>query len=75
MAVFNTYLAVTDQKFVPNLIYLVEGWLMGGSWYNLTSDQLLFGWQSEIAAKATGGDFWQGADNSIQAWMTPIIND
>jgi hypothetical protein len=36
---------------------------------------MLFGWSSEIAAKANGGDFWQGADFSIEAIMTPILND
>lgn len=57
------------------MIAFVQGWLLEGAYATYTTDQLLFGWSSEIAAKANGGDFWQGADFSIDSIMTPILND
>lgn len=48
---------------------------MESAFTNYTSEQLLFGWSSEIAAKANGGNYWQGADFSISGDMAPIFND
>lgn len=41
-----------------NLVYMVQGWLMESSWAQYTSEELLFGFNSAIADKANGGDFW-----------------
>lgn len=71
---FNKVLGV-DTNFVTNLVAMVQGWLMQGSWQTYTNEQLLYGWQSTIAAKANGGDFWAGADFNIETWMTPIFTD
>jgi len=34
---FNQYLGITPSDVTPNLIFMVEGWLMESSWTNLTS--------------------------------------
>jgi hypothetical protein len=48
---------------------------MEGPFVNYTSEQLMFGWDSQIIAKANGGNYWQGADFNLETYMTPIIND
>ena len=72
---FDEILEVADAQFPVNLILMVQGWLMEGDTATYTSEELLFGWESSIAAKANGGDFWQGADFNVQPYMTPIFND
>lgn len=64
-----------DPDFSENLIYMVQGWMMEGPFVNYTSEQLMFGWDSQIIAKANGGNYWQGADFNLETYMTPIIND
>lgn len=61
--------------FPENAIYFVQGWLFEGAWRNYTSGELVHGWDSKIADKANGGNFWEGADFDIETWMTPIFTD
>lgn len=76
MAEFYQYLGITKADNVPeNLIFMVEGWLFDSSWTNLTSRDLLYGWQTPIADRVNTGDFWQGPDKSVSDWVVPILND
>lgn len=54
---------------------MVQGWLFEGAWRTYTSDELTLGWNSAVAAKSNGGDYWIGADFNIETWMTPIFTD
>jgi hypothetical protein len=74
LAKFATILGI-DQYFPTNAILMVEGWLFEGSWQMYSTDQLTLGWDSAIAAKANGGDYWSGADFNVETWMTPIFTD
>lgn len=75
LAVFDKYLMIGNTGFTENLALFIQGWMFEGGWRDYTSFELLYGWKSSIAAKANGGDYWQGADFSVQEWMTPIFND
>jgi hypothetical protein len=63
---FNLYLGIDSATFAANMVYFVEGWMMEGSWATYSNHKLFFGWTtSDIAEKANGGDFWQGADFNV----------
>lgn len=56
----------TDQFFPENMIYMIQGWMMEGSFRNYTTRDLVYGWESTLVNKANGGDYWQGADFDIE---------
>jgi len=71
---FNAVIGL-DANFPANTMNMVQGWLFEGPFRNYTSDELIFGWDSKIANKANGGDYWEGADFNIETFMTPIFTE
>lgn len=71
---FTTILGV-DSNFPTNCVLMVQGWLFEGAWRSYSTRELAYGWYSDLAGKANGGDFWSGADFNIEQWMTPIFTD
>jgi|LauGreDrversion4_2_1035121.scaffolds.fasta_scaffold322546_2 hypothetical protein len=53
---------------------MVQGWLMEGATATYTSQEILFGWETTIAEKVNGGDFWQGADFDTYGWINVIYS-
>ena len=45
--------------------YHIQGYLMGGAYFNYTASELLMGFNSNIAVKINGGDFMAGNDYDL----------
>jgi hypothetical protein len=48
---------------------------MGGAFANLTANELLFGYESDVTNKLNEGDFFAGNLWQLSNKTTPIFND
>lgn len=61
--------------FVLAMPYLIQDFLFEGAFVELTLNQMINGYETTIADKINGGDFFFGADFALSSAVTPIFND
>ncbi len=64
---------------IPNFIDAcrgnIESTIFGGAYATIKIEDLLYGYESDIAGKINGGDYLLGDDFALSNMTTPIIND
>ena len=55
--------------------YMVQELLLGGFSMKVKARDMIFGYDSPVAANVNGGDFFQGAEFSLSSVVTPVLND
>jgi hypothetical protein len=63
------------DTFIFNMRVYIQNRFFGGAYSKLTMDQVLFGYENDVAAKVNGGDYFFGDDFSLSNMTTPIITD
>jgi len=54
---------------------MIETKIFGGGFVNIKISDMLNGYESDVAAKINGGDYYQGNDFSLSSLATPIRNE
>jgi len=55
--------------------YMVQELLLGGFSMKVKARDMIFGYDSPVAANVNGGDFFQGAEFALSSVVTPVLND
>ena len=63
------------QLFSIPMRAMVQEYTMGGAFVNMTISDMIFGFESKVAHKVSGGEFLWGNIFALQSAITPVFND
>lgn len=61
--------------FVVTCRKMIEAKIMNYGYATISVQDMLYGFETDVAAKINGGHFYQGNDFSLSNFTAPIIND
>lgn len=73
--IFTKAIGYDAKVFAEVMRYHIQTYTMGGALKTYTAEQLMNGYENDIAAKINGGQYYGGYDFSICNDTTPVFND
>lgn len=75
LELFTRTIGYSAVDFIEVMRYHVQAVTMGGALRTYTAQELINGYENDIAARVNGGQYYGGYDFSIANATTPVFNE